>query len=191
MLAMEFLTNCTGEAPIVRPGVVVAQQVTVSVTCLLSLIGSGLIVLIHVAFKDLRTGARQILVQLSVADIIVAASHMFGVLYNLPYYARGCKTERIPEEEGQTDLGCEVQGGITMFGVLASYFWTIALALYLLVIIVFERKVIGKRLRLAFYPVCWGIPLITAIVFGAQGLLGFDESLDIGKRKNCSLDLIL
>ncbi len=172
------MSNCSGVAPIARDEVIVAQQVTVSVTCLLSLMGSMLIILVHVAFKDLRTGARQVLVQLSIADIIIAASHMFGVLYNLPKYVPGCGPV---ENEGQSDLSCEIQAGFSIFGVLAAYFWTLALAIYLLVIIVFERKVIGKILRIFFYPVCWGIPLIIAVVFGAKKWLGFDESLDIGK----------
>ncbi len=175
------LTNCSEEVPIIRHGVIVAQQVTVSLTCVLSLLGSGLIILIHVAFKDLRTGARQILVHLSIADIIVVLSHMFGVLYNLPTYTRPRECDAQPIQEEGRDLACEIQAGFTMFGVLATYLWTLAMAIYLLVIIVFERNIIGKRLRLAYYPVCWGIPLITVIVFGTQDLLGFDESLDIGK----------
>ena len=160
--------------------VVLAQQITVSITCVLSLIGAGLIIFSYVAFKDLRTGARQILVQLSIADIIVAASHMFGVLKNLPQYVHVCDSE--PRgQEGRSDIYCEIQAGFTMFGVIATYLWTVAMAVYLLVIIVFEKRIVGKRLRIAFYPICWGIPLTVAIVFGSQNFLGFDESLDVGK----------
>lgn len=177
----ETLTNCTGVAPIFRPDVVLAQKLTVSITCILSLLGAGLIIFTYVAFKDLRTGARQILVQLSIADIIVAASHVFGVLYNLPQYIRYDKNCAPVQNEGRNNLSCEIQAGITMFGAIATYLWTLAMAIYLLVIIVLERKRIGKRLRLAFYPICWGIPLTVVIVIGSLDYLGFDDSLDIGE----------
>ncbi len=176
---MEDNLNCS-TVSVFRHEVVLAQQITVSITCVLSLIGAGLIIFSYVAFKDLRTGARQILVQLSIADIIVAASHMFGVLKNLPQYVHVCDSE--PRgQEGRSDIYCEIQAGFTMFGVIATYLWTVAMAVYLLVIIVFEKRIVGKRLRITFYPICWGIPLTVAIVFGSQTFLGFDESLDVGK----------
>ena len=173
--------NCSSVIPVARPEVVLAQQVTVSITCVLSIVGAGLIIFSYIAFKDLRTGARLLLVQLSIADIFVAASHMFGVLYNLPHYVLNhCSSERPQENEGQTDLVCEIQAGVTMFGVIATFLWTLAMAVYLLVIIVFEKKVVGKRLTVLFFILCWGVPLVIVIVCGAEKYLGFDESVDIG-----------
>jgi len=172
------LTNCSSVVPIARPEVILAQQITVSLVCILSTIGSGLIIFSYVAFKELRTGARQLLVQLSIADIIVSISHMFGVLYNLPRYVQeGCNPA---DNEGRSDLPCEIQAAFTMFGVIATFLWTLSVAVYLLVIIVFERRVIGKWLKVVCYFVCWGLPLIQAIVFLTQSFLGFDDSIDIG-----------
>lgn len=169
--------NCTA-IPVATSAILLTQQITVSLTCILSILGAGLIIFTYVAFKDLRTGARELLVQLSIADICVALSHMIGVIVNLPKHAHPCHDPVV--EDGTRDVVCEVQAGVTMFGVVSSFLWTLAVAIYLLVIIVFEKQVVGKRLRFVFYPVCWGIPLVLAIVFGCLGYLGFDDSLDIG-----------
>lgn len=148
---------------------------------MLSIIGAALIIFSYVAFKDLRTGARLLLVQLSIADILVAGSHMFGVLYNLPRLVDSCNpTTDIISNQGSNDLPCVIQAGVAMYSVIATFLWTLAMAVYLLVIIVFEKKVIGKRMSIFFFTFCWGVPLVQVIVFGAKKFLGFDESLDIG-----------
>ena len=174
--------NCTA-IHVATHAFILTQQITVCLTCVLSIFGAGLIIFTYVAFKDLRTGARELLVQLSIADICVALSHMVGVLVNLPKHAHPCHNPVV--EDGSTDVVCEVQAGVTMFGVVSSFLWTLAVAVYLLVIIVFEKQVVGRRLRFVFYPICWGIPLTLAIVFGCQGYLGFDDSLDVGKLIVC------
>lgn len=170
--------NCT-PIPVATHGVILAQQITVCTTCVLSVLGAGLIIFSYVAFKELRTGAREFLVQLSIADICVALSHMLGVLINLPVHTHPCQPP--VEQDGTEDTFCKVQAGVTMFGVMACFLWTLAVGIYLLVIVVFERQVVGRRLRSVFYLVCWGIPLVLTTVSGCLGYLGFDQSLDAGK----------
>lgn len=157
----------------------------VVVTSLLSVFGSSLIIFTYAAFKSLRTVAREILVQLSIADTIVALSHLVGVLVNLPRFVP--KPHETPEQvvdndtDRVRDIVCEVQGGATMFGTLSSFLWTIAVAVYLLTIIVFERQQFAKWLRYTFYPICWGIPLSLTLWFGLDHYLGFEESIDVGR----------
>lgn len=160
----------------------------VVVTSLLSISGTSLIIFTYAAFKNLRTIAREILVQLSIADMIVALSHLIGVLVNLPHFIpKPCETPEqvIDKFDNDThrvsEIVCEVQGGATMFGTLSSFLWTMAVAVYLLTIIVFERPQFAQWLRCTFYPICWGIPLSLTLWFGLDHYLGFEESIDIGR----------
>ena len=163
---------------------VATLMAAVVVTSLLSVSGSSLIIFTYAALKNLRTVAREILVQLSIADMIVALSHLVGVLVNLPRFVpKPCETpEQVVENDTDRvrDIACEVQGGATMFGTLSSFLWTIAVAVYLLTIIVFERQQFGQWMRCTFYPICWGIPLSLTVWFGLDHYLGFEESIDIG-----------
>ena len=180
---MDCSSNTT--LPVYDHRFVATLTTAVVVTSLLSVSGSSLIIFTYAAFKNLRTVAREILVQLSIADIIVALSHLVGVLVNLPRFVpKPCETPEPQVVENDTDrvrdIACKVQGGATMFGTLSSFLWTIAVAVYLLMIIVFERQKFARWLRCSFYPICWGIPLSLTLWFGLDGYLGFEESIDIG-----------
>lgn len=154
------------------------MQIAVSVTCVLSILGSSLIVLTYVLYKELRTTARQLLVNLSIADWIVAASHMTGVLTNYKRFSEhSCNDTRVSPQH--TDTWCEIQGGLAMFSSLSSFLWTVAVAVYLFVIIVAQRR--GKRLVPVLYVLCWGIPAVLAVALGAKRYLGFEGGVDAGK----------
>ena len=165
-------------------GFVVALRVCVSITCVLSMFGASLIIGTFVAFKELRTKARQILVQLSIADFLVASSQLFGVNINLPKLMENIC---IDYEGNQTnvnftdDIVCQVQGGITVFSTVSSYYWTLTVAFYLLVIIVFESQRVGRWLMYFSYVVCWGIPAVLVFNLGFLKFLGFRPNLYVGK----------
>ena len=179
--------------PSLEPHFVLALQITVGTTCVLSILGAGLIILTYVAFRDLRTTARQLLVNLSIADIVVAASHLVGLLAVLESYRtrNPCSASlqlsgynisaTIVANETVDNVICQVQGGFTLFGTVGSFLWTIAVAVYLFVVIVADKPSLGRKLRFVFYPVCWGIPAGIAVAFGIEGYLGFEENLDIGR----------
>ena len=187
-----ILSDCHS-IPSLKPHFVLALQITVGTTCVLSILGASLIILTYVAFRDLRTTARQLLVNLSIADIVVAASHFVGLLAVLDLYRESnpCSASRqlsgdnvsatIIAKETVDNVICQVQGGFTLFGTLGSFLWTIAVAVYLFVVIVADKPSLGRRLRFVFYPVCWGIPAGIAVAFGVKGYLGFEENLDIGR----------
>lgn len=169
--------------PAYRYDYIVAMRVCVSITCVLSMFGAGLIMGTFIAFKELRTKARQILVQLSIADFIVAASHLFGVNINLPKFAETVCRDYEDNGNITSDLFCKVQGGVTVFSSVGSYLWTIAVAYYLLVIIVFESQRVGKWLVYISYPVCWGIPAVLVCILGYYRYLGFRPNLDAGESR--------
>ena len=173
-------STCT-PIPAYDPTFVHIMQICVNIICVLSMLGAGLIIFTFVAFKTLRTNARQLLVQLSIADFMVAASHLVGVNVSLPRFA-GHICSRHPENL-TSDIFCKVQGGITIFFSFSSYFWTVAVAIYLLTVIVFENQRIGKCLTYSFYFICWGISAILVIIIGVRGNIGYQASFDTGTEK--------
>ena len=158
---------------------ILTVQITVGITCVLSVLGASLIILTYVAFKDLRTTARQLLVNLSVADMFVAGSHFVGLLTNYRRFLT--KPCLFSSSELPSDTWCDIQGGLTMFGTIASFLWTVGVAVYLLLIIVLRWPAVAKRLVYFLYVLCWGIPAALVIAFGVAGYLGFEENVDIGE----------
>ena len=175
------LKPCT-PIPAYNPTFIIVLQVCVSTTSLLSMLGAILIIATFVFFKSLRTRARQILVQLSIADFGVATSQLIGVNVNLQKYG-GQVCSNSSETDNFiniTDVFCKAQGGITTFFTISSYLWTIAVAVYLLTVIVFESQKVGKWLTVAFYPLCWGISAVVVITWAIQDSFGFHANVDKG-----------
>ena len=165
------LANCSLLVPSRTPAFVLALQVVVGTTCVLSIVGAALIILTFLAFKDLRTTARQFLANLSVADVIIAASHLVGLFANYERFI--CSTAR------GFDAVCTVQGAALMFSTLAAFAWTLAIAVYFCSIVVFKRKTSLCSIVVT-YIACWGVPAVLVIGYGAAGYLGFDEEVDVG-----------
>lgn len=173
-------SGCT-PTPAYSHNFVLAMKVCVTFVSVLSLAGATLIVGTFLAFKTLRTRARQILVQLSLADFAVAASHVIGVHVNLSKYAEHvCLEDPRTDTNFTTDTFCKIQGGVTIFFTVSSFFWTIAVGLYLLVVIVFESPRVGRWLTWGSYPVCWGVPTVLVVVFAVKDYFGFHAYVDTG-----------
>jgi G protein-coupled receptor 157 len=168
--------------PAYHPTFIIVMQASVSMTTLLSILGSVLIVGTFIAFKNLRTRARQLLVQLSIADFAAAASQLVGVNANLENFAAHiCIGQEQADLNVTNNMLCKVQGGITIFFTVSSFFWTVAVAIYLLTIIVFESPTVGKWLAYLSYPICWGVPAMIVMAFGLRQSIGFHANVDTGE----------
>ena len=162
-------------------------RIVVGTTCVVSVCGACLIILTFLAFKDLRTLARQQLVNLSVADILVAGSHLLGLAaLRVENYDPWTDMDEGSNHTNDTPAGnstmlCQVQASFTMFGTIASFLWSLALGFYMLVIIVLRRPDIARYLLVLYYPVCWLIPLALTLWFALANptCLGYSKS-DIG-----------
>ena len=165
-------SNCSFSVPPRSPVFVLSLQIIVGIVCVLSILGSALILFTFIYFRDLRTTTRHFLANLSVADSIIAASHLVGLFANYKRFL--CK------ETHDFDALCTVQAGVSMFSTLAAFSWTLALAVQLCFIVVFKRRASTWSI-LVTYLICWGIPLLLVIGYGSAGYLGFDEGVDIGK----------
>nr|XP_060615044.1 G-protein coupled receptor 157 [Anolis sagrei ordinatus] len=96
------------------------ERIVVLLSCALSFLGSGLLVGTHALWPELRTRPRQLLLYLSLADLLSAASYFYGVLMDF----------------GSSSWDCVAQGALSTFANTSSFFWTMAVALYLYLTIV-------------------------------------------------------
>ena len=154
-----------------------AFKLTVGLVCLLSIAGSLLVIFTYVLFKNLRTVARQLLVNLSVADILANSSHIFGMAANLSRNATSAKKSDVHFDVA---AACSSQGGLALFGTVACFLWTIALAFHLFALLVIKRSKVRRGLVAVFYVICWGLPLTLVIAYASGGFLGYEEVAHVG-----------
>ncbi|KAM7404589.1 hypothetical protein PAMP_011926 [Pampus punctatissimus] len=137
-----------------------SEQVVVLCSCALSFVGSSLIILTYICWSDLRTTPRKLLVFLSVSDWLSAVSYAFGVW----------RVFRVDS------LDCIIQGAISTFANTSSFFWTMAIAVYLYVFIVRSNQRVADSLVWFFHLVSWGIPLVITIAAVCLNKIGYNAS---------------
>lgn len=142
----------------------VGVRAVVGVTCSLSIIGSLLIILSYVCFKDLRTRARYILVHLSLTDLILAVSNLVGIIGNFDQHSIDSNNNASRPTEYHDTLYCRIQGLFTLYSTLSSILWTILLALFVFILVTAGNpKRITKFLMLFCYLLCYGLPLLPSL----------------------------
>nr|XP_012646924.1 probable G-protein coupled receptor 157 isoform X2 [Microcebus murinus] len=138
-----------------------SERAVVLLSCALSALGSGLLVATHALWPDLRTRARRLLLFLSLADLLSAASYFYGVL----------------QDFAGPSWDCVLQGALSTFANTSSFFWTVAIALYLYLSIVrTARGPRTDRLLWGFHVVSWGVPLAITVAAVALKKIGYDAS---------------
>lgn len=177
--------------PAAYPGFILALKVLVGTTCLLSIAGAlaiiGAYAFILKAPND-RLSLPGILVCVSIADILVAWGHFWGITTDLErfldvYYPGNITAIYV-------DQPCSVQAVFTIFGTISSFMWTVVLAMLIFVGVKCSRKR-GMKFystgALAIYHIiCWGGPLIEVSILAGHDLLGFADE-DVGEYTNCSM----
>ncbi|XP_042334816.1 G-protein coupled receptor 157 [Sceloporus undulatus] len=135
------------------------ERIVVLVSCALSFLGSGLLVGTHALWPELRTRPRQLLLYLSLADLLSAASYFYGVL----------------KDFASSSWDCVAQGAVSTFANTSSFFWTMAIALYLYLTIV-QGSPSSTALLCFFHLVSWGVPLIITVTAVSLKKIGYDAS---------------
>ncbi|KAM9444756.1 G-protein coupled receptor 157 isoform 1-T1 [Clarias gariepinus] len=144
-----------------RTDVAVYEQVVVLVSCALSALGSALVVGTYALWPDLRSTPRQLLVFLSVADLLSAVSYSYGV-----YMAFHANT-----------WDCVTQGAVSTFSNTSSFFWTVAIAIYLYIFIVKASQRLADSLVLYFHLIrYWGVPVAITVAAVSLQKIGYDAS---------------
>ncbi|NXY37534.1 GP157 protein, partial [Pomatorhinus ruficollis] len=146
-------------APLPPTRVPVAERGAVLVSCCLSCAGSALLLGSHARWPELRTRPRQLLLYLSLADLLSALSYFYGVLRDFQ----------------STSWDCVLQGALSTFANTSSFFWTMAVALYLYLTIV-RGSPAGSALLWGFHAVSWGVPLAITVAAVALRKIGYDAS---------------
>ncbi|NXQ61061.1 GP157 protein, partial [Anthoscopus minutus] len=146
-------------APLPPTPVFAAERGAVLLSCALSCVGSALLLCTHARWPELRTRPRQLLLYLSLADLLSAVSYFYGVLQDFQ----------------RTSWDCVLQGALSTFANTSSFFWTMAIALYLYLSIV-RGSPTGTGLLCCFHAVSWGVPLAITVAAVALKKIGYDAS---------------
>ncbi|KPP63938.1 putative G-protein coupled receptor 157 [Scleropages formosus] len=143
-----------------RTEVYVYEQAAVLLSCALSVLGSALIILTYAAWPELRSTPRKLLVYLSVTDLLSALAFSYGAWRMF---------------QRQT-WDCVVQGALSTLANTSSFFWTVAIAVYLYVYIVRSDQRLADSLVSWFHLVSWGVPLGITVAALCLHKIGYDAS---------------
>ncbi|KAM8927251.1 G-protein coupled receptor 157 [Pelodytes ibericus] len=143
-----------------RESLYLSEQVIVLLSSALSFLGSALIIFTHVHWPELRSRPRELLLYLSVADLLSAVSYFYGVLrdFNGPRW------------------DCVVQGAVSTFSNTSSFFWTVSVAVYLYITIVHSHQSLADNMIYWFHLVSWGVPLVITVAAVSLQKIGYDAS---------------
>ncbi len=161
-------------------------RVVVGITCTFSIIGSLLIILSYLCFRDLRSRARLILVHISIMDCGVGLSNLIGAwVYFDRFYTENtdCLGSGHVKVDPQRFLYCPpsdtiqalcvTQAFFAYYFTLGSVMWTISLSVFLFLLIVHPgtRK---AKYSLVFSSVfSYGMPLLMTLWLLLTNRLGF------------------
>ncbi|XP_018413020.1 PREDICTED: probable G-protein coupled receptor 157 [Nanorana parkeri] len=137
-----------------------SEQVIVLLSCALSFLGSALIIFTHIRWPELRSRPRQLLLFLSVADLLSAVSYFYGVLRDFK----------------ASTWDCVAQGALSTFSNTSSFFWTMAVALYLYITIVHSQQSLAEHMIYWFHVISWGVPLVITVTAVCLQKIGYDAS---------------
>ena len=165
--------------PIIEPGFILAVKLTAGTTSVLSILGASLIIITYVVFPNLRTTARQLLISISIADIIVSLSHLVGLIANFERFIYQFNNETW--NTSTSDPLCISQAAFSMFGTLASFLLSLAIGVYLVGLVVWKKPHVWKKTVPVIYIICWGIPSIMVIPNAVVHSFGFALGANIGE----------
>ena len=150
------------------------MRITGGTTAVLSILGAGLIIFTYVAYKNLRTTARQLLVNLSIADIIVSASHFVGTLQDYKHDLLIAHANDSRRPSFSTNALCDTQAAFTAFGTVASFLWSMLIAVYMVALTQSTSARARKVLVPIIYIISWGVPVVIVIGLAALKYLGYN-----------------
>ena len=174
---VSILLDSDQELPTQKMAFVIALNTAVGITCLLSILGSMAIILSFVLFKELRTTGRFILLNLSLADLIVAIANLIGAATSYKFH----DMDDTKLSNGNKLL-CEIDAFFSLFATDSSILWTIVLLTYLYVTIRCCRISLcwNRIIIIICMIVCWCLPLAISLWFIIEGYFGFQAGFSPG-----------
>ena len=135
------------------------------VSSVLSLIGSLLIIITYLAWKDVRRSVpRTIVFWLSVADLLSSITFIISAIGHEIYHIG-----HFPK------IFCTILSFFTIYFPRVSCLWTVYLALYFVVVLILRKAHLGKKLMFIFHITAWFVPLVVLVPLAAMGWLGRAE----------------
>ena len=135
----------------------------------LSCLGSVAIVLIYLAWKDLRRkGAQSIITYLTIADFCTSFSYLVGSV-------------NILEFSGESHAGrcevystvCQIESYVVTWSSMTSYLWASILAFYFYFSIVYDKPVLALQLMPLYHVIAWGVPILIVLPLLCVGKLAY------------------
>lgn len=152
----------------------------VVITCLLSLLGSMLIISIYCCCRSLRTRSKLLLVQLSVMTTGLATANLIGVLVNFDqYYYTGRYTNGTPEQRVPNvaiRMACDLESFFAVYFTSGSIMWTIGLAVFLYLRIVHYKTSASTYAQWVMTVWCYTLPMVLSLWKILSMRLGYSRS---------------
>ena len=166
--------------PADRHGVILPLKICVGITSVLSIVGGFLIVLtfcMRLCSKsrittpaatagrrdparpntEMISPGRVILVNLSIADVMLAGSHLWGVAAGYQTYFLKNDNAHNSGPNGSTNVLCDVQGALAVYGTISSFLWTIILSFFVVgtLLLPHPRRYGSPCALLVYLVMCW------------------------------------
>lgn len=143
----------------------------VGVTCIMSILGSFLIIFSYILFKDIRTKARLILFHLSLTDLGVGVSNFVGDVVKFDRFYTSNQTVRTPDPVPK--FFCEAQAFCALYFTISSILWTCILAFYMYFLVLEKGHSFVRLYMYGSYVICYGIPLLVCVWMVTDKRLGY------------------
>jgi len=152
-------------------------QLMASFFCFLSILGSLAIILAYVLVKDIRSKARELLVHISLMDIMYSTANLVGLV--LPYRRHLSLNSTVSHNSAVFHIYssiCQGQAAFAVYGTIGSVLWTLGLAVYLYYRIVSRDDYGAKWVARVLYAVCYTLPLYSSLWLLCSNQLGYNDS---------------
>ena len=134
----------------------------VYLTCILSVIGSLLIISTYIFFRDLRTKVRLILLHLSIMDLGIGLANLIGTAANFNELYFAADNNHTADHKLIGKL-CETQAFFATYSTYGSVFWTNCLAVYLYFAVAYNRTNYSVHVLRFCSVFCYIMPLILSL----------------------------
>ncbi|KAK3594991.1 hypothetical protein CHS0354_019921 [Potamilus streckersoni] len=152
-------------------------------SCCMSIFGAIFIAVTYCLLPEIRNFPRKLLLYLTFADILTAFGNLMGTIR----YVLLRDGEKIANNSGtiyyyaSKNEVCVIQSFITTFSSMASFFWTVVIAVYMFTAVVHPSQVFsGIKAKCVYHLLSWGIPGAITIIAVALDVLGEDYSIGTG-----------
>jgi len=177
----------------------IALTVVQGVTSFLSIVGSVLLILSYVLFRQLRSKSRLLITHLAVANLLDALPNFIAVFMNygttfkaLRQKSINCgNTSHFSNSSVETYCNlCVYLEFISNVGSLSTMFWTVCVCTHFFLLVSYRNIKLASRLTYAYYVITWLVPLGISLWLLFYNWFGFEptySTVNCGIRTDCAL----